>query len=204
MLLLRLVFFQTICFTFTQGLLAQTDPFKGLSANAVLPISNLPREKFDTSVVVDLTDIEALFLMQEENAAHILEVSPLMLNALQLDTAYNKQLYILDLRGTKAHQISHIKDAKPIEVNTFSVEDVWALNRKGIVILYSLQGEDVDAIGANLRTLGFECIYKLQGNYLEWMNAGFPIHDEKQAPTDKIFLPNKQLAKLLKRGKAIY
>lgn len=206
MLSFRMMFFLLLCTLFSTSinLFAQHDPFKGVSATEVLPLAALPKEKFDTNMVVDVTDIEALFQKQNENAEHILEISPMILNALQQDDSYNKTLYILDLRGEKAYNVSHIENAKFIDITTFSVETVWALSKKGVVILYSLQGENVAEIGAMLRKFGFESIFKLEGDFLEWANNGYIMKDKDDQPTTQVYLPNKSLNKSLKKGKAVF
>lgn len=197
------------------GLLAaQTDPFANTSGDDYIPLSALPKEKIDTSIV---EEIELPALTDEERRNQTLDsivnaelgfnlpiITCRQLHELQKNSSNAQKLYILDARRLDEFNVSHIPNARRIGLEDFSTESVWTYNRKATIVIYSLTGEQGEDIGLQMRKMGFKNVYNLYGSLVEWANQGLPLVDAKGHNTNKVFMRNKSQAKALKKGKAVY
>ena len=192
---------------------AQKDPFAN-SSNANASSNSLPKEKIDTSIVEEivlpsLTPEEILAneldsIVAKELGFKLPIITCRQLRSLQTSANNEQKLYVLDARSAEEFNISHIVGARRIGYADFSCETVWTYNRKATLVIYSLNGEQGENIGLQMKEMGFKNVYNLYGSLIEWVNQGLPIVDATGAPTNKVFTRTKAEAKALKKGKAVY
>lgn len=195
------------------ALSAQKDPFAN-SSSTNAPSSMLPKEKIDTSIVQEivlpsLTAEEILAneidsIVDNELGFKLPIITCRQLRSLQTNANKEQKLYVLDARSAEEFNISHIVGARRIGYADFSCEKVWTYNRKATLVIYSLNGEQGENIGLQMKEMGFKNVYNLYGSLIEWVNQGFPIEDAAGQPTNKVFTRTKAEGKALKKGKAVY
>ncbi len=183
-----LVFLLLNCALQTQ---AQVDPFYGGGALAESPFTS----------PVELPDFKPYVQGLDLNKVKLTTVEPYDLKSL-IDT--RNRLFIIDTREQNEFDISHIKGSKRVGYNNFSVEKVWMLDRNTTIILSSTDETRVKHVGAYLKMMGFVDVRTISGNLIAWLNAGYTLVDKDGRISTNIFIKNRDDAKKLKRGKAIF
>jgi rhodanese-related sulfurtransferase len=188
--------------------------FAFLSAHLVAQKDPFAREKIDTAVVEEiilptLTAEEQLAqdldsIVDSELGFKVPIITCRQLHSLQTNENKGQRLYILDARSVQEFNISHIVGARRIGYADFSSATVWTYNRSATLVIYSLNGEQGETIGLQMKEMGFKNVYNLYGSLIEWVNQGLPIVDAAGAPTNKVFTRTKAEGKALKKGKAVY
>lgn len=195
---------------------AQIDPFASVldkkKSDAAAPAPSTATASVDSvepiivednkTVLVSDPEFEALLRSEIEFKIPIITCSQLY--DLQQKKIPSKQLVILDARSAAEFNISHIENAKRVGFEDFSNEYVWSYNRNATIIVYAALGEQSEAIGMKMREMGFKNVYNLYGSILEWVNQGFTIVDADGHKTRQVHVFDKNRAKYLKRGKAVF
>ncbi len=178
---------------FISSIKAQVDPFGGGGAFAESPFSS-PGELPEFKPFVQGLDL---------NKVRITPIEPFDLKSL-IDT--RNRLFIIDTREHNEFDVSHIKGAKRVGYNNFSVEKVWMLDRNTTIILCSVDDSRAKHVGAYMKMMGFVDVRVISGNIIGWVNAGYSLVDKDGHATTSIMFVNKEDAKKLKKGKgkAVY
>lgn len=113
-------------------------------------------------------------------------------------------LYLLDARAQKEYEVSHLKGAIWVGYNTFSTENLAAVPKDGIVVVYCSVGYRSEKIGEKLKKMGYARVYNLYGGIFEWMNRSYPIVDSKNETTSKVHAYDQNWGRWLSRGDKVY
>ena len=175
----------------TNQLFSQSDPFYGSGTYAESPFTS----------PVELPEFKPYVQGLDMNKIKITTVEPYDLKSL-IDT--RNRLFMIDTREQIEFEVGHIKGAKRVGYNNFSVEKVWMLDRNTTIILCSTDDTRVKHVGAYMKMMGFVDVRAISGNLISWLNAGYSLVDKDGHATTNIFLKNKDDAKKLKKGKAVF
>lgn len=102
------------------------------------------------------------------------------------------KLAILDARNKRAFNVSHIKNAKRVGYDDFSIERVWFIDTEILIVIYCEDGRKSENIALELKKIGFTRIRNLYGSIYEWSKQGLPIVNKKGNRTKKIFTTPRQ------------
>ena len=114
-----------------------------------------------------------------------------------------KKVYLLDLRDSKAYQVSHIEKSRNIEFDNFNSEKIWMIPKRSKVVLYCTMGEYSVKVARYLSYLGCKDVSVLHLSIVGWANAGYTLYDGGNHPTNRVMVDNRNQAASLKKGKAI-
>lgn len=118
-------------------------------------------------------------------------VTPISVN----EAKANENILFLDARELEEYEISHIKGARHIGFENFSVERLRDINSHQKIVLYCSMGYRSEKIGEKLKAMGFSNVYNLYGSIFEWVNNGFPVYDMQEKPTRQIHTYSKAWSK---------
>lgn len=128
-------------------------------------------------------------------------ISPTEVTAL---IAKGEKLVILDTRAAKEYNVSHLKDARFLNYESYSTEDLVQLPKNGKIIVYCSVGYRSERVGEKLQKLGFKNVYNIYGGIFEWKNEGLPTFNTHNQETDSVHTYNKTWSKWLQRGVKVY
>jgi len=115
-----------------------------------------------------------------------------------------KPLLILDAREKKEYQVSHLKNAKYVGYDDFSIKSLITLNKESVVVVYCSVGYRSEKIGEKLKKAGFTKVLNLKGGIFDWVNSGFPVYDNTDNETHKIHAYSRSWGKWLNKGERVY
>ena len=113
------------------------------------------------------------------------------------------KLFFLDTREAREYAVSHIKGARWVGYDTFSLESIKDLSRDSRIVAYCSVGYRSEKIAEKLRAAGFKDVHNLYGGIFEWVNQGNPVY-QGDSPTDRIHAYDRVWGVWLKRGKKVY
>lgn len=113
---------------------------------------------------------------------------------------------ILDTREKNEFNTSHLKNAKYIGYNNFSINTLKQItqNKKDTIIVYCSIGVRSEDIGERIKKAGYINVYNLYGGIFEWKNKGFPVIDSTKNRTENVHVFSKKWGKYLTNGVKIY
>lgn len=113
---------------------------------------------------------------------------------------------ILDTREKNEFNTSHLKNAKYIGYNNFSINTLKQItqNKKDTIIVYCSIGVRSEDIGERIKKAGYINVYNLYGGIFEWKNKGFPVIDSTKNRTENVHVFSKKWSKYLINGVKIY
>lgn len=188
MKIILLAFFVLIKVNYCQ---AQNDPF-GFS-----PSNSQDAAALSPSELPDFKDYRA----DPEN----IKILPILAKELEfiLKTESREQIIIIDARSKAEYNISHIKNSRRTGYEDFSIERIWMVSRKARIVVYCANSNRSTVVAQYLKLMGFSDVQVLKNGLIGWKNEGNLIYD-KNGPTDKIHVGNKDNLRLVKSGLAIY
>lgn len=83
---------------------------------------------------------------------------------------------ILDTRSLEEYQVSHIKGARWVGYDEFTIDKIDNFARDTTVVLYCSVGYRSDIVGKKLQDAGFGQVYNLWGGIFAWINEGLPVY----------------------------
>lgn len=116
----------------------------------------------------------------------------------------DKKLVLLDIRSEDEYAVSRIRDARCIDYDNFSPENVKDIPKSSEVIVYCSVGYRSEKIGEKLMKMGFTNVKNLYGGIFQWKNDGFDVLNAHGAPTDSVHTYNKSWSKWLINGVKVY
>ncbi|EMS35189.1 rhodanese-like domain protein [Mariniradius saccharolyticus AK6] len=109
----------------------------------------------------------------------------------------------LDTREKEEYEVSHIKGAKWVGYDTFSLGSVKNIPKDQPIIVYCSVGARSQDIGKKLRKAGFKQVYNLYGGIFHWVNEGKPVYaGNRQTP--KIHTYNAAWGIWVDKGEKVY
>lgn len=110
---------------------------------------------------------------------------------------------LLDTREREEFEVSHLKNAKWVGHNTFSLESVKGLSKNQPIIVYCSIGARSQEIGKKLKDAGFEQVYNLYGGIFHWVNEGMPVFDQ-ESQTKRVHAYSRSWGIWLNKGIKVY
>lgn len=116
----------------------------------------------------------------------------------------SSNIVLLDARPAVEYEVSHIKGAKHIGYEDFSIEDIWSIDREAEIVIYCSVGRRSEEVGKKLIDMGFKNVHNLYGSIIEWVNQGHEVVDASGAPTRRVHVHERGRAKWLRKGKSVF
>lgn len=120
-------------------------------------------------------DAELDALVKEEVSFDIPIITGYQLKELQ---DKGEALIVLDARDKKDFDKKHIKNAKWIGEEDFSIERVWMIDQAKKVVIYGEMGGKTEEIAKQLEKVGFKKIYNLHGDLQEWAKYKYVVLED--------------------------
>ncbi len=111
---------------------------------------------------------------------------------------------LLDTREAPEFAVSHLRGARLVGYEKFSLAAVRDLPRNAPIVVYCSVGVRSEKIGAQLKQAGFTNVRNLYGGLFEWVNEGQPVVTAANQPTDRVHAYSPTWGIWLKRGRKVY
>jgi len=111
---------------------------------------------------------------------------------------------LLDTREAPEFAVSHLRGARLVGYEYFSLAAVRDLPKGAPLVVYCSVGARSEKIGARLRQAGFTNVRNLYGGIFEWVNEGQPVVTAANQPTDRVHAYSPTWGIWLKRGQKVY
>jgi rhodanese-related sulfurtransferase len=111
---------------------------------------------------------------------------------------------LLDTREASEFAVSHLRGARLVGYDTFSLAAVRDLPKNAPIVVYCSVGARSEKIGARLRQDGFTDVRNLYGGIFEWVNEGQPLVTAANLPTDSVHAYSRTWGIWLQRGQKVY
>lgn len=90
----------------------------------------------------------------------------------------DKNFVLLDTRSAKEYKGGHLKDARFVNFETFTLKEVEDIPKDREIIVYCLSGGRSNRVGMQLLGAGYENVHNLEGGISSWKEKKYPIvHD---------------------------
>ncbi|TDN36692.1 rhodanese-like domain-containing protein [Hymenobacter sp. UV11] len=111
---------------------------------------------------------------------------------------------LLDTRAPEEFSVSHLRGAKWVGYDKFSLAEVQDIPKNTPIVVYCSVGVRSEKIGAKLQAAGFTNVRNLYGGLFEWMNEGQPVFTADNQPTDRVHAYSPAWGIWLQRGQKVY
>lgn len=111
---------------------------------------------------------------------------------------------LLDTREAPEFAVSHLRGARLVGYDTFSLATVQDLPKNAPIVVYCSVGARSEKIGAQLQQAGFTDVRNLYGGIFEWVNEGQPVVKAADEPTDYVHAYSRTWGIWLKHGQPVY
>jgi rhodanese-related sulfurtransferase len=111
---------------------------------------------------------------------------------------------LLDTREASEFAVSHLRGARLVGYDTFSLASVQDLPKNAAIVVYCSVGARSEKIGAQLKQAGFINVRNLYGGLFEWVNEGQPVVTAADQPTDRVHAYSPTWGIWLQRGQKVY
>ena len=127
-------------------------------------------------------------------------IHPAALDSLQKSTS----VVLIDARSPEEYAVSHLSQARFVNYNTFSPEDISDIPSDAHVVVYCAVGYRSERVGEALLKAGYQQVHNLYGGIFQWKNLGYPIFNPAGQPTDSVHTYNRRWSKWLERGVRVW
>lgn len=114
------------------------------------------------------------------------------------------KLVLLDAREKKEFEVSHLKNARWVGYDTFTMDAVKPLSKDTPIVIYCSIGVRSEKIGEKLKMAGYQNVRNLYGSIFEWVNQGNTVYDLTEKPTRKVHAYDKKWGIWLTEGEKVY
>lgn len=111
---------------------------------------------------------------------------------------------LLDAREAPEFAVSHLRGARLVGYDTFSLAAVRDLPKNAPIVVYCSVGARSEKVGAQLKRAGFTNVRNLYGGLFEWVNEGQPVVTAANQPTDRVHAYSLIWGIWLQRGQKVY
>ena len=111
---------------------------------------------------------------------------------------------LLDTREAPEFAVSHLRGARLVGYDNFSLATVRDLPKNAPLVVYCSVGVRSEKIGAQLQRAGFTHVRNLYGGLFEWVNEGQPVVTAANQPTDRVHAYSRTWGIWLQRGQPVY
>lgn len=110
---------------------------------------------------------------------------------------------LLDTREKVEFNTSHLKGAKYVGYEKFSLKMLQEKDKNRPIIVYCSIGVRSQDIGKQLKAAGFTNVFNLYGGIFHWVNEGNPVYINDK-PTTKVHAYNRTWGVWLTEGEKVY
>ncbi len=110
----------------------------------------------------------------------------------------------LDAREREEYNVSHIKDAKYVGYNKFSLDEVAHLPKDANIIIYCAVGVRSDKIADQMMNAGYSNVHNLFGGIFDWLNEGNPVYNNAGYQTPYVHAYSRLWGTFLKSNYKVY
>jgi rhodanese-related sulfurtransferase len=118
--------------------------------------------------------------------------------------AQKEKVILLDARERKEYEVSHLKDARFVGFNDFSLENIKDIPKNTPIVVYCSIGVRSEKIGEKLLAAGYTNVRNCYGSIFEWVNQGNEVVDMEEKPTNKIHAYTQKWGVWVKKGEKVY
>ncbi|MGI4736949.1 MAG: rhodanese-like domain-containing protein [Janthinobacterium lividum] len=111
---------------------------------------------------------------------------------------------LLDTREAPEFAVSHLRGARLVGYDKFSLTTVQDLPKNAPIVVYCSVGARSEKIGAQLQQAGFTNVRNLYGGLFEWVNEGQPVYTAANQPTAQVHAYAPSWGIWLQRGQKVY
>ena len=111
---------------------------------------------------------------------------------------------LLDTREAPEFAVSHLRGARLVGYDKFSLATVRDLPKNAPIVVYCSVGARSEKIGAQLQQAGFTNVRNLYGGLFEWVNEGQPVYRAANRPTAQVHAYAPSWGIWLQRGQKVY
>ena len=109
----------------------------------------------------------------------------------------------LDAREKEEFDVSHIKGAKWIGYETFSLKAVKSIPKDQKIVVYCSIGARSQEVGKKLKEAGYKDVYNLYGGIFHWVNEDKPVYNNGEK-TESVHAYSRSWGVWLKKGEKVY
>lgn len=120
------------------------------------------------------------------------------------DIHADSTIIYLDARERKEFDVSHLKNARWIGYDDFSISSVKSIPKNAKIVVYCTVGYRSGKITKKLTKAGFTKASNLVGGIIEWKNLGYSVVDESNKDTERVHTYNKSWSIWLRKGIKVY
>lgn len=113
-------------------------------------------------------------------------------------------ILIIDAREINEYNASHIKDAKFVGYNDFTIKSLKKVDKETTIVVYCSVGYRSERVGEKLKKAGFKKVMNLKGGIFDWVNKGYLVYDNDEVETKKVHAYDKSWGKWLTKGEKVY
>lgn len=110
----------------------------------------------------------------------------------------------LDSRERAEYDVSHIKGARFVGYDNFSLDTVKDIPKTTPIVVYCSVGYRSEKISEQLIAAGFENVSNLYGGIFEWKNQGHTVVNPAGDTTEEVHAYNRSWGVWLKKGEKVY
>ena len=114
------------------------------------------------------------------------------------------EVVLLDARELEEFEVSHLRNARYVGFNNFSLEGIKDIPKTAPIVVYCSIGVRSEKIGEKLLAAGYTNVKNCYGSIFEWVNQGNEIVDMQNQPTQKIHVYNKKWGVWVNKGEKVY
>ncbi|WP_317047733.1 rhodanese-like domain-containing protein [Pleomorphovibrio marinus] len=111
---------------------------------------------------------------------------------------------ILDTREKEEFAVSHIRSARWVGYETFTLESVTDIPKDKTIVVYCSIGARSQEIGKKLISEGYQNVYNLYGGIFHWVNEENPVFTDEGIQTNSVHTYNKSWGIWVKKGEKVY
>lgn len=117
---------------------------------------------------------------------------------------HSDSLIVLDIRSEEEYAVSHIREARFVDYESFEPSRLADLDTTRKVVVYCSVGYRSERVGEKLGNLGFDEVYNLYGGIFQWKNQGYEVVNPGGNVTDSVHTYNRRWGKWLEKGVKVY
>lgn len=121
-----------------------------------------------------------------------------------VDTLTSENFHLLDARGYREFEVSHIPGAIWVGYEEFSPTRLAGIDQQAPVAVYCAVGYRSERIAERLRQDGYLNVVNVYGGIFEWVNTNHPVVTGQGVETEEIHTYSRFWGFWLRRGTRIY
>lgn len=110
---------------------------------------------------------------------------------------------LLDTREKEEYEVSHLKNARWVGYDTFSLETINDIPKDKLIVVYCSVGARSQDIGIKLKNAGYKEVYNLYGGIFHWINEERPVYQD-QKKTNRIHTYNRTWSIWVNKGEKVF